>query len=150
MVDAIQGVGQMMGAGMTPRMTALTDDQKKTIADILSKYDSKNVSTDDAKSIFEAFREAGIKPAKGMKEAIEAAGFNADDLRSKGLSDQTTLPLQSSSSSNSINLSALQSLQQILSQFDLTNLSDSDQTSLTQQLESNGFIYPGSVIDVKS
>jgi hypothetical protein len=152
MVSSIQGLGQIMGSMMSQKTEGLTDDQKSTIASILSNYDSSNVTKEDAVSIFQEFKDAGITPTRGMKEAIEAAGFDAEDLRSKGLSDQGTPPPppQQSSSSQSVNLSALQSLQEILSQYDLTNLSDTDQTSLVNKLESSGFLYPGSVLDVKS
>ena len=152
MVSAIQGMGSVMGGGMMPKMKEMTSDQAQTISDILSQYDADNVSEDDAKSIFKAFKDAGITPAKGMKEAIEAAGFDAEDLRSKGLGDgnMPPPPPQNSSSSTSINLSALQSLQEILSQFDLTNLSDSDQTSLLTKLQESGLFSTGSVIDIKS
>jgi len=153
MINSIQGMGQMMGVGgMIPRGKELTDDQKSTITDILSQYDPENVSEEDAKAIFQAFKDAGITPAKGMKEVIEAAGFDAEDLRSKGTSDQGMMPPppRQNSSANSINLSALQSLQEILSQFDLANLSESDQSSLISQLEDSGLVFPGSVIDIKS
>lgn len=152
MISSIQGVSSMMGSGMMSRMTELTDTQKSTIADILSQYDAANVSDEDAKAIFQEFKDAGITPAKGMKEAIEAAGFDAEDLRTRGMSDQGMPPPapKESSSSSSINLSSLQSLQEILSQYDLTNLSDTDQSSLISALEETGLIYPGSVIDIQS
>lgn len=152
MVSAIQGMGSVMGGGMMPKMKELTSDQTNTISDILSQYDSDNVSEDDAKAIFQAFKDAGITPAKGMREAIEVAGFDAEDLRSKGLGDGNMPPpsLQSSSSSASINLSAIQSQQEILSQFDLTNLSETDQTSLFTKLQESGLISTGSMVDIKS
>ncbi len=152
MINSIQGVSSMMGGMMPQRTAGLTDDQKSTIASILSNYDAENVSTEDAVAIFQEFKDAGITPTRGMKEAIEAAGFDAEDLRSKGLSDQgmPPPPPAQSSGSGSVNLSMLQSLQEILSQYDLTNLSDTDQTSLLSQLESSGFVYPGSVLDIKS
>ena len=88
MVSSIQGTG--MTAGMNPMrsMQSLTDEQKQTIADILSQYDPENITEEDAKAIFQAFKDAGITPAKGMKEAIEAAGFDAEDLRSKGMPEK--------------------------------------------------------------
>jgi hypothetical protein len=151
MIGSIQGVSSMMGGMMPQKTQGLTDDQKSTISSILSNYDAENVTTEDATAIFQAFKDAGITPTRGMKEVIEAAGFDAEDLRSKGLSDQgMPPPPPQSSSSSSINLSALQSLQEILSQYDLTNLSESDQTGLVSALESSGFLYPGSVLDVKS
>ncbi len=152
MINSIQGMGQMIGAsGMMSKGKELTDDQIQTITDILSQYDPDNVSDEDAKAIFQAFEDAGITPAKGMKEAIEAAGFDAEDLRSRGMSEAGMMPPPPPEDSNSsINLSALQSLQEILNQYDLTNLSDSDQESLLSQLEDSGLVFPGSVIDIKS
>ena len=153
MINSIQGMGQMMGAsGMMSKGKELTDDQIQTITDILSQYDPDNVSDEDAKAIFQAFEDAGITPAKGMKEAIEAAGFDAEDLRSRGMSEDGMMPPPPppEDANGSINLSALQSLQEILNQYDLTNLSDSDQESLLSQLEDSGLVFPGSVIDIKS
>ncbi len=152
MVSAIQGMGSVLNAGMMPKMKELTEDQTSKIAEILSQYDPENVSDEDAKAIFATFKEAGINPAKGMKEAIEAAGFDADDLRARGMGDQGMMPPPppQSSSAQGINLSALKSLQEILSQYDLSNLSDNDQSDLTSKLQELGFISTGSVIDIKS
>ncbi len=150
MVSAIQGMGSVFSSGMMPKMKELSADQTSQIAEILSQYDPDNVSDEDAKAIFAAFKDAGITPAKGMKEAIEAAGFDAEDLRARGMGDQGMLPPPRSTSSQGINLSALKSLQELLSQYDLTNLSESDQSDLTSKLQELGFISSGSVIDIKS
>jgi len=153
MINSIQGMGQMTGAaGMMPKGRELTEEQKATINEILSQYDPANVSDEDAKAIFQAFHDAGITPARGMKEVIEAAGFDAEDLRSRGMTDQGSMPPPPTqgSRSNAINLSALQSLQEILNQYDLTNLTESDQQNLLNQLEESGLVFPGSVLDIKS
>jgi hypothetical protein len=60
---------------------ALTADQAAKVKEILSAYDPDNLTAETAKAINEAFRQAGIRPGPGMKEAIEAAGFDADKLR---------------------------------------------------------------------
>ena len=148
MINSIQGVSSMMGAGMISKSQGLTDDQKTTITEILSQYDPENVTEEDAQAIFQAFKDAGITPTRGMKEVIEAAGFDAEDLRSKGMTDNQMPPPPSQSSG--VNLSALQSLQEILNQYDLTNLSEEDQTSLTNKLLENGFLQPGSMVDLSS
>jgi hypothetical protein len=150
MVSQIQGVGSMMGAGMRPKTEPLTEDQQSKIQTILSQYDPENVSTEDAKAIFKAFSDAGIKPARGMKEAIEAAGFDADDLRTKGMPEGMSPQRTTNSSSSGVNLSALQSLQEILSQFDLKNLSEDNASSLSSKLQELGLMSSGSVIDLKS
>ena len=150
MINSIQGVSSMMGAGMMSKSQGLTDDQKNTITEILSQYDPDNVTEEDAQAIFQAFKDAGITPTRGMKEVIEAAGFDAEDLRSKGMTDNQMPPPPPPSQSSGVNLSALQSLQEILNQYDLTNLSEEDQTSLTQKLMENGFLQPGSMVDLSS
>jgi hypothetical protein len=154
MVNQIQGTGPMQGADRHFKSTPLTDDQKNQIQTILSRYDSKNVSASDAKKIFQEFRDAGIKPARGMKETIEAAGFDADALREMGRPEGATTHQAhgtgTTAASSALNLSALKSLQTLLSQFDLTNLSEQDQSSLTSSLQDQGFLNSGSTIDLKS
>ncbi len=152
MVDQIQGLGSMMGAGMSFKSEPLTADQKSQIKSILSRYDPEKVTREDAKSIFQAFKEAGIRPSPGMKEAIEEAGFDAEDLRAKGKPEGPPPPPQGAGNNKSsgVNLSALKSLQDILSEYDLTNMSDEDESGLLSTLQQQGFINPGIMIDLKS
>ena len=151
MVSSIQGISSIMGSSQQVKAASLTEDQKQTIQDILSQYDADNVTTEDAKAIFQAFSDAGITPARGMKEAIEAAGFDAEDLRAKGMPENMPpAPPPPSSQSSSLDTEALQELEDILSQYDLSNLTDEDKKSLMQQLQQNGLIDPGSIVDMKS
>ena len=141
----------MMGASQQMKTVSLTDEQKQTIQDILSQYDPDNVTTEDAQAIFKAFNDAGITPARGMKEAIEAAGFDAEDLRAKGLPENMPpTPPPPNAQSSSLDAEALQELEDILSQYDLSNLTDEDKKTLMQQLQQNGLIDPGSIVDMKS
>lgn len=154
MVSQIQGMGSMMGGGMQFKAEPLSADQKSQIQSILSQYDPDQVDEEDAKSIFQAFREAGIKPSAGMKEAIEAAGFDAEDLRAKGKPQGPPPPPPPQGGGKSgnagINLSALKTLQDILSEYDLTDMSEEEETGLLGQLQQQGFMNPGIVIDLKS
>ena len=81
MVEKPLSVGPMYGVGSFQRPLALTDDQKQTAASILSQYDSKNLKAEDAKSIFNAFREAGIRPGSGLQEVLTSAGFDPQQFR---------------------------------------------------------------------
>ncbi len=148
-----QGVGGPQGAGGTqpppppPQQSQeLTDEQKSTIEEILSEYDPDNITEDDAKEIFQKFSDAGIQPAAGMKEAIEEAGFDAEQIREWAMPDIGNMGY--SSSSQGINTSALQSLQTILNQYDFSNLSSDKQESLYTQLQSAGLLYSGTIIDI--
>jgi hypothetical protein len=152
MVNQIQGMGSMMGGGMQFKAEPLTADQKSQIQSILSQYDPDNVTEDDAKAIFQAFRDAGIKPSPGMKEAIEAAGFDADDMRTKGKPEGGAPPPPppgGDNNSSGVNLSVLKSLQDILSEYDLTNMTQEDETGLLSKLQQQGFMNPGIMIDLK-
>lgn len=143
-----KGPGGAQGAGgmPPPPPSELTEEQKDKIDEILSEYDPENITEEQAKEIFEKFREAGIQPAAGMKEAIEEAGFDAEQLREWGMPDIGNLGY--SSSSQGVNASALQSLQTILNQYDFSNLSSEKQESLYAQLQSAGLLYSGTIIDI--
>jgi hypothetical protein len=135
-MPGIPGMQRMEGNG---QLAELTDDQKKQVQSILSKYDPNNLTAQDARAIFTQFRDAGIPPAKGMGEAIEAAGFDAEKLRSLGMpqpDNQENLFWASQNSTRGLNTSMLQSLQQILSQYDVTNLSADEEKRLITQLQS--------------
>lgn len=60
----------------------LTDDQKAQVAAILSQYDASSLAAEDARAINNAFREAGIRRGEDQKEAIQAAGFDPETIRS--------------------------------------------------------------------
>jgi hypothetical protein len=147
MVSSIQssGVASLMRPMGPP--PELSDDQKAQVQTILSKYDKSNISTDDAKAIFQAFKDAGIK-GPGLKQAIEEAGFNPEDLRTKAKPDWIPSPPSETSSNPGINLSALQSLQKILSQFDLGKLSSDQQTDLFSKLTQSGLLQSGNIINL--
>jgi hypothetical protein len=165
-MSSIQGFGSMQGMmGMMGMMgnnsvkSTLTDEQKQTVADILSNYDANNITADNAKEIFQKFSDAGITPQAGLKEAIEAAGFDAEQLRQLGMPDQVNGQMQmppppppssTSGSATGINASTLEKLQSVLDQYDLSNLSSDDQTNLISQLTSMGLLQSGSLINISA
>lgn len=155
------GMRPMGGPGGPPppprQDVQLSEEDKETIYDILSEYDSDEVTKEDALKIFEAFKEAGIQPGAGMKEAIQAAGFDAEELRTLGMPElgqgQPSREAPSMfriGTSKGVDKQSLQSLQTILNQYDLTNLSETDESSLMSQLEEAGLLYPGTTIDIQS
>ncbi len=151
MIDQISGNMSVGGMSMMFESKSLTDEQKEKIEEILSNYDTDSITAEDAKEIFDAFKEAGITPCKGMKEAIDAAGFDADELRSLAGFDQPPPPPSSSSQSVNINQTALQSLQTILNDYDLTELSEDEQSELLTRLQEAGLLqYSGVTIDISA
>jgi len=59
----------------------LTAEQTALIKTILSKYNASTLTADEAKAIHEKFREAGIHAGPESKDAIIAAGFDPEKLR---------------------------------------------------------------------
>jgi hypothetical protein len=160
MSNSISGIGSMMQMSqmnqigqMRPKgERTLTADQKTKVQDILSKYDSSNLTETDAKAMFKSFEEAGIK-GPGLRDAIQQAGFDADKVFS--LSHDGQQPPQGGPGGpggmmggGSLNVSALQNLQSILSQYDLSNLSSDQQTELTQKLSQAGLNQSGSLFNI--
>jgi hypothetical protein len=150
MVDSIQGFSPMPGARPFAAPQPLTDDQKTQIQTILSNYDSSNLTADDAKAIFKQFREAGIRPGPGMKEAISAAGFDADKLRSLGMPEHRHHTGGGTGGAGGVDRSALQTLQTILSQYDLTGMSDDQENDLLTKLNDAGLMKAGNLIDLSA
>lgn len=139
--------------------TSLTDEQKQTVSDILSNYNADNLSEDDIHSIMDSLKDAGIQPGAGLKEAISSAGFDADEILkppSDGGKGTPPPPPPSGSefgsvaSESGIDVSTLQSLQKILSQYDLSNLSDEEQQNLISQLTDSGLMSNGNLINLSA
>jgi hypothetical protein len=155
--EGMQGAQGMQGMppppppmGASGAATELTDDQKTTVASILAKYDSSNLTTTTAQAIFKELNSAGITPMKGLKEAIESAGFDAEKLRSLAMPQETSQNLfwASQKSSQTINTSALKTLESILSQYDFNNLSTDQETSLITELSKSGLLQSGSMLNL--
>lgn len=64
------------------RHKSLTDQQKARVKSILSKYHPSSLTADDATAIFAAFRKARIPGGPDLIDAIRAAGFDPEKLRS--------------------------------------------------------------------
>jgi hypothetical protein len=152
-ISSIQGLGSMQAMGQMQKPQPLTSEQKTKLQDILSQYDPENVTAEDAKKIFSSLREAGIRGPE-LKEAVEKAGFDSDELFKLGHDGkqppQGMPPMGGAQSSDSVNLSALKSLQSILNQFDLSSIDDDQQSELMSQLEQSGLMRSGSVLDISA
>ncbi len=60
-------------------MQALSDDQKKTVKEILAKYDPTTLSQEDAKAIFEALENVEIYGPEVFAE-VQRAGIDPQKL----------------------------------------------------------------------
>lgn len=154
MVESVKGSSSILSGEMVQVSQPLTDEQKSKVQSILSDYDSSKLTNEDAKSIFQSFREAGIRPGAGLRDAITSAGFDAEKLRTLAKPDGRHTHKQNSVSTSTsdgeIDTTALKSLQSILNQFDLTNLSADEQKDLLTQLNDAGLMQSGNIIDLSA
>ena len=59
----------------------LTEDQINIVKEILSNYDSDNITVEDALAMNEEFRDAGIRGGHALNDAIESMGFDTKEIR---------------------------------------------------------------------
>ena len=86
LISLIQGKNfcqstQNPGQHPQQKSQALTPQQTATVKNILSKYDPSKLTSADAKAIHEKLREADLHGGPETNDAIRAAGFDPDKLR---------------------------------------------------------------------
>ncbi|MBK7105755.1 MAG: hypothetical protein IPH62_10765 [Ignavibacteriae bacterium] len=74
----ISSVSNSNSAQFYPQMkvnNSLTDEQKSTLKEIISNYDSSNMTENNWKSMMEEIKSSEIGPGEDMKVIMEEAGF---------------------------------------------------------------------------
>jgi len=140
-----------VGGGAMGHQTsqALTEDQVTQVRSILSEYDASSQKENDLAAINQSFKDAGIRPSHSLRETIESAGFDPEALHRQGGPDaKERPPLSQFQQGNKINIQALQSLQEILGEYDFSNLSSDDEEELTSRLLGSGLFRAGPILDV--
>jgi hypothetical protein len=98
--------------------------------------------------MFQAFKEAGIK-GPGLREAVKSAGFDADQVFSLAHPDaKRPGPGTSQPGTSKINAATLQTLQNILSKYDLSNMDSDQESDLFSNLKESGLLKTTSLIDL--
>ncbi|WP_155250695.1 hypothetical protein [Pseudoalteromonas luteoviolacea] len=62
---------------LTSASPALSEQQSDTVAGILQQFEAQTLSENDAISIVDSFREAGIKPSHALSVKMAELGFDA-------------------------------------------------------------------------
>lgn len=133
---------------------SLSEEQKTSITDILSKYDPENLSEEDVQSIKDALKEAGVGPSAGLKSALEEAGFDAEAFRPAG--PPPGGPGQAGGpppgpppggESEEASEETLKTIASIFEEYDLESLTEDDLDEIQQKLKDAGISLPGSVIN---
>ena len=148
MSDPIQGAGS---GAMMPQVgqTHVNKNQKALFQEIMVKYDAKNFSQTDFEAMGEELRQAGIGRTSEVKSMLEDAGFNIDQYTKGGPAGMQGGPGSGPGPvRGSINAQALQSFQEILGNYNLTNMSSEDQENLMTDLTSSGLMRTGIILDL--
>jgi hypothetical protein len=143
----IQSVGGQPpgGPGGPPPSKPMTEEAKKQVTDILSQYDPENLSTDDMDAINKSFKEAGVRPSGELKSMLEDSGFDAKALgdRARETQGPNGGPPPGGpppgGGAQQASTDQLKQLSSMLEQYDLNNLSEDDQTNISQKLTELGF-----------
>lgn len=141
-------------SGIAPQSTtlSLTDDQKQTVTSVLKDFDAENLTEDDARLIATAFKDAGIQPSQQLAQALSDEGFDAQEIGAKagvGRPDGPRPPPPQEREETSLNTSALQTLQEILDEYELDRLTKDQEEEILAAFEEEGFLdKQGSIISI--
>ncbi len=75
MVEGISSTGMGRMQAMQPPNYRMTDEQKTTFSEIISQYNTDDMSDSDMKSLLEEIKSAGIKPGEDLKSLMETSGL---------------------------------------------------------------------------
>jgi hypothetical protein len=140
----VSGISSASSIQYQPRVeneSKLTDEQKKTLEDILAKYDSSSITQEQTKALFDELKDSGIKPSKEVKEIIDAAGFKPPEK------PQGPPPEESTSSTSS---SIPDYLLSFLSKQEDSSVTQADVNTLIKNLQENGEVSQGVLVDKKA
>lgn len=83
MIDSLSALGSYNYTSSSTRSSndsSLSLEQQETIQDVLSNYDSNNLSGSDALEIVSAFENANIEPSRSFENALNSLGFDAKQI----------------------------------------------------------------------
>jgi len=145
MVSSVSGTSSYQsGYSVSSTDNSLTKDQKTTLEDILSKYDSSSMTDDTMKTMMDEIKASGIKPSKAFGEVMNAAGFKPPEKPQGSPPDDTT-----SAASASSNSKISQDLLAFIKKQETGSVTQDDIATLIETLQSSGQAAQGSLVDQK-
>ncbi len=139
-----------ISSGMSPtamgQSQSLSEEQKTVLEKILSSYDPENMTSSDADAMRQELKEAGIGPSRELMNTMKSAGFQppaggpkppppmGSGMGASGSSILDTLA-ESEESDDELNQTTLE---KILEEYDLQNMTRTDLESLVHDLEDMG------------
>ncbi len=131
MVNSIGTTSQM--PQMQRQQIAMSSEKKEQVQEVLSQFDSENLSANDASSITESFKELGIAANLELKELMTESGFDAENIgEMAGVTNKQMPPPPQHTTENSSDIVSF--LDQILEDFN-DKLSEDDKASIMSALQ---------------
>jgi hypothetical protein len=135
-----------------------SESQIAVVKSILSKYEPENITQKDAREIMTAFRKSGLTPGDDLREAVKNEGFDYKELRTltKGTGNKhkndPSEPEENNdeSVSEKLDISSLQALKSILSQYDLSTLDPTLESEILAKIGSAGLLEADNMIDISA
>ncbi|MCF2856408.1 hypothetical protein L1286_02910 [Pseudoalteromonas sp. SMS1] len=122
----------------------LTSEQSDTVKTTLAQFDAQNLSEEDAKSIVETFKEAGIQPSKALAEHMSELGFDAKSVGELAGVKPPRHPLKGQASSAVDLEQAVDFLSKSLKEQDIDSLNEEQKQALFSELKSEFGLEEGS------
>lgn len=151
MTTAISGSSASFTPPPARAQSTISDTQRQTISDTLSQFDPENLSEEQAQSIVESFKDAGIQPGKAMAEAMEAEGFDARtvgelaDVHAPERQGGRTAPPPPPNTTD-----MLEHLEELLSEYDGESLTEDNKNSILEAMQERFSLSEGqSLIDLE-
>jgi hypothetical protein len=141
----IQGVGSSQSI-FAQKQTSLSDEQKATLEEILAKYDSENLSDEDAKALMDELKAAGIPPCKDTFEIMKAEGFTPPKPP-EGQGPPPPPPSDGSNQTSSLTSEQKTQLMDLIEQLKNGEISEDSFLTTLNQMASSGLLSSGSVIN---
>ncbi len=118
----------------------LMAEEKKQLEEILAKYDPESMAEDETKALFDELKSSGIRPSKEVREILDSAGFKPPEK------PQGPPPVEMGTNSE---MSIPDFLAEFLEKQEAGTVTDQDLNLLIQQLQNNGAISQGVLVDKK-
>lgn len=159
MIGAVGGSGMPMPPQRT--QLSLSAEQQTLIEETLAGFDLDNLSEEDAQSIIETFKDAGIQPSQALEEAMADAGGDAQEIGElagvQGPQGNRPPPPPpppgggESTDTESLEISALvEYLEELMEEKELSELTEEEKVELyTQVVEHFGLTAGESLINLK-
>jgi hypothetical protein len=113
---------------MRSSQPSMSTDQKEQVQEILSEFSADNLTSEDAASIIESFRDLGIAPSKELEQLMANKSFDAKKIGDMaGVSDSQRPPPPKNNGSDSSEMVSF--LEELLENYD-NQLSDDDKDSI--------------------